>query len=160
MPKKFIGMHFFNPVPALKLVDIIQGIETSDETYEAVSNLAERLELPLRPRAQDSVLRRKPQHTLRLAVLRGRLLQGRRRSDGQVLRRPVFVPRWLQDERLVPVLRDEVRRGDAGGQQYLPRLGAAYDPNLGSQETSQYGTIKEAQRVRLQGPDHPQLELG
>ena len=96
MPKKFIGMHFFNPVPALKLVEIIRGIETSDETYEAVSNLAERLELPLRPRAQDSVLRRKPQHTLRLAVLRGRLLQGRRRSDGQVLRRPVFVPRLVQ----------------------------------------------------------------
>jgi 3-hydroxybutyryl-CoA dehydrogenase len=43
-PKKFIGMHFFNPVPALKLVEIIRGIETSDETYESVSELAERLE--------------------------------------------------------------------------------------------------------------------
>jgi len=43
-PEKFIGMHFFNPVPALKLVEIIRGIETSDETYEAVSDLAERLE--------------------------------------------------------------------------------------------------------------------
>ena len=42
-PEKFIGMHFFNPVPALKLVEIIRGIETSDETYEAVSELAERL---------------------------------------------------------------------------------------------------------------------
>jgi 3-hydroxybutyryl-CoA dehydrogenase len=43
-PEKFIGMHFFNPVPALKLVEIIRGIETSDETYEAVRELAERLE--------------------------------------------------------------------------------------------------------------------
>ncbi len=43
-PEKFIGMHFFNPVPALKLVEIIRGLETSDETYDAVNELAERLE--------------------------------------------------------------------------------------------------------------------
>src|SRR5215210_7008518 len=43
-PEKFIGMHFFNPVPALKLVEVIRGIDTSDETYEAVRDLAERLE--------------------------------------------------------------------------------------------------------------------
>jgi 3-hydroxybutyryl-CoA dehydrogenase len=43
-PGKFIGVHFFNPVPVLKLVEIIRGIETSDETYEAVRELAERLE--------------------------------------------------------------------------------------------------------------------
>ena len=43
-PEKFIGMHFFNPVPALKLVEIIRGIETSDETYDTVSELAERLQ--------------------------------------------------------------------------------------------------------------------
>jgi 3-hydroxybutyryl-CoA dehydrogenase len=42
-PEKFIGMHFFNPVPALKLVEVIRGIETSDETYETVRELAERL---------------------------------------------------------------------------------------------------------------------
>ena len=42
-PEKFIGMHFFNPVPVLKLVEVIRGIETSDETYEAVRELAERL---------------------------------------------------------------------------------------------------------------------
>ena len=42
-PGKFIGMHFFNPVPVLKLVEVIRGIETSDETYEAVRELAERL---------------------------------------------------------------------------------------------------------------------
>src|SRR4051812_33144025 len=43
-PEQFIGMHFFTPVPVLKLVEIIRGIETSDETYESVRELAERLE--------------------------------------------------------------------------------------------------------------------
>src|SRR5918997_1206222 len=35
-PDKVIGMHFFNPVPVLKLVEVIRGPETSDETTEAV----------------------------------------------------------------------------------------------------------------------------
>jgi 3-hydroxybutyryl-CoA dehydrogenase len=42
-PEKFIGMHFFNPVPVMDLVEIIRGIETSDETYETARKLAERL---------------------------------------------------------------------------------------------------------------------
>ncbi len=42
-PEKFIGMHFFNPVPILNLVEVIRGLETSDETYETISKLAERL---------------------------------------------------------------------------------------------------------------------
>jgi 3-hydroxybutyryl-CoA dehydrogenase len=42
-PEKFIGMHFFNPVPVMNLVEIIRGIETSDETYETARELAERL---------------------------------------------------------------------------------------------------------------------
>ena len=42
-PEKFIGMHFFNPVPLMDLVEIIRGIETSDETYETARELAERL---------------------------------------------------------------------------------------------------------------------
>ncbi len=42
-PEKFIGMHFFNPVPVMDLVEIIRGIETSDETYDTARELAERL---------------------------------------------------------------------------------------------------------------------
>ncbi len=42
-PEKFIGMHFFNPVPVMDLVEIIRGIETSDETYETVRELGERM---------------------------------------------------------------------------------------------------------------------
>jgi 3-hydroxybutyryl-CoA dehydrogenase len=40
-PDKFIGMHFMNPVPVMKLVEIIRGIATSDETYETIKALAE-----------------------------------------------------------------------------------------------------------------------
>lgn len=40
---KFIGMHFFNPVPMMKLVEIICGLQTSDATHQAVKTLAERL---------------------------------------------------------------------------------------------------------------------
>ena len=42
-PDKVIGMHFFNPVPAMKLVEIIQGLTTSDETKAAIVELAEKL---------------------------------------------------------------------------------------------------------------------
>ena len=38
-----IGMHFFNPVPSMKLVEIIRGINTSDETFEFAYNLAKEL---------------------------------------------------------------------------------------------------------------------
>ena len=39
-PDKVIGMHFMNPVPVMKLVEIIRGIATSDETYRVISDLA------------------------------------------------------------------------------------------------------------------------
>lgn len=43
-PDKVIGMHFFNPVPMMKLVEVIRGLATSNETYAAVKELAEKLE--------------------------------------------------------------------------------------------------------------------
>ena len=42
-PEKVIGMHFFNPVPLMKLVEVIRGIATSDETYAKVKDLSEKL---------------------------------------------------------------------------------------------------------------------
>ena len=43
-PDKVIGMHFFNPVPVMKLVEVIRGLATSNETYSMVKMLAEKLE--------------------------------------------------------------------------------------------------------------------
>jgi 3-hydroxybutyryl-CoA dehydrogenase len=42
-PDKTIGMHFMNPVPVMKLIEIIRGAATSDATYEKVRTLSERL---------------------------------------------------------------------------------------------------------------------
>ncbi|XP_038878166.1 3-hydroxybutyryl-CoA dehydrogenase [Benincasa hispida] len=42
-PEQVIGMHFMNPPPIMKLVEIIRGADTSDETFDAIKILAERL---------------------------------------------------------------------------------------------------------------------
>lgn len=43
-PDRFIGMHFMNPVPIMKLVEIIRGYSTSDETFNAVKDLSLKLD--------------------------------------------------------------------------------------------------------------------
>lgn len=43
-PEKVIGMHFMNPVPVMKLVEIIRGIATSDETYRVIEDLSRKLD--------------------------------------------------------------------------------------------------------------------
>lgn len=43
-PEQFIGMHFFNPVPIMKLIEIVRGYETSDEVFESVQKVARLLD--------------------------------------------------------------------------------------------------------------------
>jgi len=43
-PGHFVGMHFFNPVPMMKLVEIVRGVRTNDSTVAAVRGLAEKLD--------------------------------------------------------------------------------------------------------------------
>lgn len=42
-PEKFIGMHFMNPVPVMQLVEVIEALQTSPETYKTTVELAERM---------------------------------------------------------------------------------------------------------------------
>src|SRR5699024_8068483 len=42
-PERVIGMHFMNPVPVMKLVEIIRGLQTSDDTYQVVKEVTSRL---------------------------------------------------------------------------------------------------------------------
>ena len=42
-PEKMIGMHFMNPVPVMKLIEVIKGLATNDETYDVVVELSKKL---------------------------------------------------------------------------------------------------------------------
>jgi len=42
-PEKVIGMHYMNPVPVMKLVEVIRGLQTSEETFDAVMDMAGKL---------------------------------------------------------------------------------------------------------------------
>src|SRR5208337_3748019 len=42
-PGRFVGMHFFNPVPVMKLIEVIRGLQTTDDTHDRVIDLAEKL---------------------------------------------------------------------------------------------------------------------
>lgn len=42
-PEQVIGMHFMNPVPVMKLVEVIRGLETSDEVYAAIREMSEKI---------------------------------------------------------------------------------------------------------------------
>lgn len=43
-PQQVIGMHFMNPVPVMKLIEIIRGLSTSNETYQSIKSMSESLE--------------------------------------------------------------------------------------------------------------------
>jgi 3-hydroxybutyryl-CoA dehydrogenase len=46
-PEQMIGMHFMNPVPVMKLIEVIRGLQTSDATFDAVKTICEKMDKTL-----------------------------------------------------------------------------------------------------------------
>ena len=58
-PERFIGLHFFNPVPLMKLVEVVRTIATADDVYESAYAFAKKLgKVPVRTIGQDRIHRK------------------------------------------------------------------------------------------------------
>ena len=110
-PSAFIGMHFMNPVPVMKLVEMIRGIATDDETFETAVSLRHQARQDHRRRRGFPGLHRQPHPAADdqrgdLHALRGRRLgggdrhrhaAGRQPSDGAAASSPTssaWTPAW------------------------------------------------------------------
>jgi len=57
-PERFIGLHFFNPVPLMKLVEVVRTIATADDVYETAYEFGKKLgKVPVRTSEQDGIHR-------------------------------------------------------------------------------------------------------
>ena len=75
-PERFIGLHFFNPVPLMKLVEVVRTIATSDDVYQTAYEFGKRLgKVPVRTFGQDGI-HRKPAAGALFARCHSRLRRG------------------------------------------------------------------------------------
>ena len=81
-PDRFVGLHFFNPVPVMRLVEVVRGLQTSDATHDAVEALVIRLgKTPITVKSSPGfVVNRHPAADAERGPLRAR--RGQRRGGG------------------------------------------------------------------------------